>query len=82
MCALISGSRAEYSVHLGTGLVRKLAGSAINVVAVHSQQRGRLFLPFADEDPKTAEILSKVILFARDEKIKDPYILEQIDGKP
>lgn len=80
--ALISGSRAEYSVHLGTGLVRKLAGSAINVVAVHSQQRGRLFLPFADEDPKTAEILSKVILFARDEKIKDPYILEQIDGKP
>lgn len=80
--AIISGSRAEYTVHLGTGLVRKLAGSAINVVAVHSQQRGRLFLPFADEDPKTAEVLSKVLMFARDGKIKDPYILNQIDGKP
>lgn len=80
--AIISGSRTEYTVHLGTGLVRKLAGSAINVVAVHSQQRGRLFLPFADEDPKTAEVLSKVLMFARDGKIKDPYILNQIDGKP
>ena len=40
--ALISGSRAEYSVHLGTGLVRKLAGSAINVVAVHSTRILRL----------------------------------------
>ncbi len=35
-------------------------------------------LPFIDEDPKTAEIMSKVLLFAEDDKIKDPYIMEQI----
>ncbi|MGP1429973.1 MAG: DUF7737 domain-containing protein, partial [Fusobacterium sp.] len=28
--------------------------------------------------PKTAEIMTKVILFAQDEKIKDVFILEQI----
>ncbi|WP_191015953.1 DUF4132 domain-containing protein [Treponema zioleckii] len=78
--AFIKGSRAEYSVHLGTGLVRKTAGSAINIVTVHSQQRGKLFLPFVDEDPKTAEVLSKILMLARDETIKDPYILEQINA--
>ena len=76
--ALIKGERAEYSIHLGSGLVHQKAGSAINVLPVHSQHRGRVFLPFIDDDPKTAEIMAKVILFAQDEKIKDVFILEQI----
>ena len=75
---LIKGERAEYSIHLGSGLVHQKAGSAINVLPVHSQHRGRVFLPFIDDDPKTAEIMTKVILFAQDEKIKDVFILEQI----
>ena len=75
---LIKGERAEYSIHLGSGLVHQKAGSAINVLPVHSQHRGRVFLPFVDDDPKTAEIMAKVILFAQDEKIKDVFILEQI----
>lgn len=45
---------------------------------VHSQHRGRLFLPFADPDPKTAEIVSKMLLLAQDDQIKDPTILEQL----
>ena len=76
--ALIKGERAEYSIHLGSGLIHQKAGSAINVLPVHSQHRGRVFLPFIDDDPKTAEIMAKVILFAQDEKIKDVFILEQI----
>ena len=48
------------------------------MLPVHSQHRGRIFLPFVDEDPKTAEIMSKIILFAEDTKIKDPFILDQI----
>ena len=75
---LIKGERAEYSIHLGSGLVHQKAGSAINVLPVHSQHRGRVFLPFIDDDPKTAEIMAKVILFAQDDKIKDVFILEQI----
>jgi hypothetical protein len=48
------------------------------LVAVHTQHRGRLFLPFADDDPKTAEILSKIFLLARDGEMKDPNRLDQI----
>ncbi|WP_310602333.1 DUF4132 domain-containing protein [Anaerosporobacter sp.] len=78
--ALIEGTRGEYSIHLGSGMVHKIGAAQINVLPVHSQQRGKLFLPFVDEDPKTAEIMSKIVLFARDEKIKDPSILSQIVG--
>lgn len=45
---------------------------------VDGQHRGRIFLPFADDDPKTAEVMAKVLLLARDHEIKDPTILEQI----
>lgn len=75
----IKGSRAEYNVHLGSGICHIDGGIALNILPVHSQHRGRIFLPFADDDPKTAEIISKVLLLAEDKKIKDPYILKQIN---
>ncbi|NMF00572.1 DUF4132 domain-containing protein [Aneurinibacillus aneurinilyticus] len=76
--AHIVGKLGEYTVHLGSGIVHRQAGGAMYIIPVHSQHRGRLFLPFMDEDPKTAEILSKILLLANDTKIKDPNILEQI----
>ncbi len=76
--AIINGTLAEYSVHLGSGVVHQIGGAMIPVLPVHSQHRGKIFLPFVDEDPKTAEIISKVLLFAEDGKIKDPMILAGI----
>ncbi|MFB9993650.1 DUF5724 domain-containing protein [Deinococcus oregonensis] len=76
--ALIDGAFAQYSVHLGSGNVHLLPGGALCVVPVHNQQQGRIFLPFADPDPRTAEVVSKVLLFARDREIQDPTILEQL----
>ncbi|MCI9124370.1 MAG: DUF4132 domain-containing protein [Eubacterium sp.] len=76
--ALIRGTRATYNVHLGSGTVHQEGGAMINILPVHSQSRGKLFLPFVDEDPKTAEILSKIVLLAEDAKIKDPFLLNQI----
>ncbi|MBR1851803.1 MAG: DUF4132 domain-containing protein [Lachnospiraceae bacterium] len=76
--ARIEGTHAQYSVHLGSGVIHKLGGPMINILPVHSQARGKLFLPFIDDDPKTAEIMSKILLLAEDYKIKDPYIMEQI----
>ena len=76
--AIVKGKLAEYSVHLGSGVVHQLGGAMIPVLPVHSQHRGKIFLPFVDDDPKTAEIISKVLLFAEDGKIKDPSILEMI----
>jgi hypothetical protein len=76
--ALIKGQLGDYSVHLGSAVCHRLPGGSLCIVPVHSQHRGRIFLPFADDDPKTAEVLSKVLLLARDADIKDPVILEQI----
>ncbi len=75
----VYGKLAEYSVHLGSGVVHASAKGAIVILPVHSQHRGHIFLPFVDDDPKTAEIMSKIILLAQDKKIKDPTILQQID---
>jgi len=76
--ALIDGELAQYSVHLGSGTVQRMPGGSLCIVPVHAQQRGRVFLPFADDDPRTAEVVSKVLLLARDQEIQDPTILEQI----
>ena len=76
--ARIEGKLARYSVHMGSGVVHAEGCGMIAILPVHSQARGRIFLPFADDDPKTAEIMSKIILLAEDGKIKDPSILSQI----
>lgn len=79
--AVIKGYYGDYSVHLGSGMAHRLPGGALAILPVHAQHRGRLFLPFADDDPRTAEIISKVLLLSRDEEIQDPRILDQI-GAP
>ena len=76
--AFITGKFGEYTVHLGSGVCYKQASGMLNILPVHSQTRGRIFLPFADDDPKTAEVLTKILFLAEDDKIKDPSILEQI----
>ncbi len=76
--AKIQGKLGSYSVHMGSGIVHGEGKGMIAILPIHSQARGRIFLPFADDDPKTAEIMSKIILLAEDSKIKDPMILNQI----
>lgn len=76
--AKIYGSLSNYSVHMGSGVIHSEGSGMIAVLPVHSQARGRIFLPFADDDPKTAEIMSKIILLSQDKKIKDASILRQI----
>ncbi|CAM1371662.1 DUF4132 domain-containing protein [Tenacibaculum xiamenense] len=77
---LIEGHHANYSLHLGSGVVHVQPGGYVSIIPVHSQHRGRIFLPFVDEDPKTAEIVSKMLLLAEDKKLKDPTILGQLVG--
>lgn len=76
--ALIEGKLASYSLHLGSGVVHQIGGSMIPIIAVPSQHRGRIFLPMVDDDPRTAEIMSKLLLLSEDTKIKDPAILTHI----
>ena len=76
--ALIEGQLGSYTLHLGSATVHRQPGGSLCIIPVHSQHRGRLFLPFADNDPKTAEVMSKALLLAQDHKIQDPTILEQL----
>lgn len=76
--AIVTGELGEYSLHRGSGVVHLIPGGALCIIPVHAQHRGRLFLPFADDDPKTAEIVSKILLLSRDSEIKDPLILQQM----
>ena len=76
--ARIRGKLGTYSVQLGSGQVHRIPGNAVCIIPVSAQHRGRIFLPFADDDPRTAEVISKVITLARDDKIQDPTILEQL----
>ena len=78
--AKVQGKLASYSVHMGSGVVHAEGVGMVSILPVHSQSRGRIFLPFADDDPKTAEIMSKILLLSEDSKIKDPTILSQISG--
>lgn len=75
---VVDGELGSYSVHLGSGVVHQRPGGAVCIIPVSAQHRGRLFLPFADDDPRTAEVVSKVVMLARDKEIKDPTILEQL----
>lgn len=76
--ANIQGQHNDYSVHLGSGIIHQKGGSIIHMIPVYSGKRGKVYLPFLDEDPMTAQILTKVIMLAEDTKIKDPSILQQI----
>lgn len=76
---VINGKHGSYNIHLGSGMVSK-GGLQLNIIAVHGQHRGRLFLPFLDDDPKSAEIISKMKLLAEDDRIKDPTVLGQLLG--
>ena len=60
---LVKGKLGEYSIHLGSGMVSR-GGLQLNIIAVQSQHRGRVFLPFVDDDPKSAEIITKMKLIS------------------
>jgi Family of unknown function (DUF5724)/Domain of unknown function (DUF4132) len=74
----IKGKKGDYTVHLGSGIAHKVPSVMLTISPVSTQERGRIFLPFVDEDPKTAEIVSKVLLLAKDWEIMDPSVLGQL----
>lgn len=76
--AFVEGKLGQYTVHLGSGVVHQVGNAMLHIVPVHSQYRGKIFLPFVDEDPKMAEVMTKIWMLAEDAKIKDPGILGQI----
>jgi hypothetical protein len=78
--ARVRGKLANYRVHLGSGAIHIEPGNYLCIVPARFGQRSdRLFLPFAEpQDSKLSEIVSKVLLLANDDQIRDESILWQI----
>jgi hypothetical protein len=77
--ALVSGNRADYRVHLSSGTIYlQPAGQYLCIVPRAPEG---LYLPFEEDDTRTAEILSKILLLVQDEQITDPTILRQIPSR-
>lgn len=73
----VAGKLASYRIHLGSGNIHIQPGNYLCVL--RAQQRdASLYLPFVDTDLRMAEIVSKIYLLMKDDKIKDGSILAQI----
>ena len=77
----VRGQLARYRVHLGSGAV---CVEPANVVCILPETRRKkadgIWLPFAEEDERLAEVVSKVVLLAADDSIEDAAIRAQIEA--
>lgn len=80
--AHVVGRLASYRVHLGSGSVHLDPGNYLCIVPAEQaeeEHKEGLFLPFLDDgERKTREVISKIVLLANDDRIRDPEIRAQI----
>lgn len=78
--AIVRGKLTRYRIHLASGHVHAEPGAYVCIIPDRTVANARrdVRLPFAEDDPRTAEIVSKVFLLAHDDAIKDESILSQI----
>jgi len=79
--AIIQGKRASYRLHLGTAVIHVIPAGYLCIVPADKASSKSVALPFVDDDQRTSEVLSKLLLLSADDKIKDPSILAQIEGR-
>jgi hypothetical protein len=77
--AHVLGKVGEYRIHLGSGNIHmEPSGRYLCIVPAPVKEDRTIYLPFEDPDLKSAEVVSKVILLANDDKIRDPAITAQL----
>ena len=80
---VVRGERRTYKIHLGSGNILMEPNDEYLCIVPDSRARAApddLFLPF-EGDSTLSIIISKAILLAADNKIKDPTISRQIAGR-
>ncbi|MCW7536563.1 DUF4132 domain-containing protein [Aquabacterium sp. A7-Y] len=80
----VRGRLAQYRIHLVSGHIHIEPGACLCVIpapeaAAGARQPPRL--PYEEEDAKSAEILSKLLLLLDDDRIRDESIRRQIVGR-
>ncbi len=77
---VVQGKRKRYRIHLGSTNIQMEPGGYLCIVPGRGREtaRGRVYLPF-EGDRTLSIILSKAFMLAKDDKIKDPTILRQME---
>lgn len=73
----VKGHYGTYVINIRTGLVFKEGKGNLLLDTVYSVNKA-LLLDFIDEDPMTADIISKAIVLSNDKAIKDSALLREI----
>lgn len=73
----VKGKWGEYKIHLGTANVY-LGSRHLCIGPAIDKPKKVVYLPFADADIITSEIIAKILLLKNDVRIKDKTILGQI----
>lgn len=77
--AFVKGQLANYRIHMGSGNIHINGSNYLCIVPERDKKKSApIYLPFADADAKTSEIISKILLLKNDSLIKDESILAQI----
>ncbi len=80
----VKGHQGDYRIHLGSGNIQMEPGNRylciVRAPGSPTATRGSTWLPF-EGDGMLSTILSKALLLADDEKIRDPTILSQIRSR-
>ena len=75
----VEGTYGTYVVNIRTGLTFKEGKGNLLIKTIDNYDKP-LALDFIDEDPVTADIVTKVLILSDDGSIKDPAILKEIYG--
>ncbi len=76
----VQGKRARYRIHMGSGNIHIMPGAYLCIVPERKGKEKPIYLPFAESDRKTTEIISKAILLSDDDRIDDASINTQINA--
>lgn len=74
----VRGRRADYRIHLGSGNIHMEPSGRYLCIVPAGGVDSPIYLPFEESDLKSAEVLSKILMLARDDKITDPVITKQL----
>ena len=75
----VKGYYGTYIINVRTGLVFKEGTGNLLLDTIYSTEKP-LLLDFIDEDPMTADIVSKAIVLSNDRTVRDPVVLRELKG--
>lgn len=73
----VKGFYGTYLINIHTGLVFKEGKGNLLLDTIYSTDKP-LLLDFIDEDPMTADIVSKAVVLSNDSAVRDPIVLREI----